>query len=64
MNKIPLHFSQLTVTLDKLRGVSEMKIKASFILHFSQLTVTLQNKCRGFFLSQQSNIKIYIAIVL
>jgi hypothetical protein len=44
MNKIPLHFSQLAVSLDKLRGVSEMKIKASFILHFTQLAVSLQLK--------------------
>ena len=63
MNKIPLLFSQLAVSLDKLRGVSKAKMN-EFILCFTQLTVTLQNKCRGFFLSQQSNIKIYIAIVL
>ncbi len=39
-----LYFSQLAVTLNKLRFVSEMKILASYILHFTQLAVTLQSK--------------------
>ncbi len=41
MNKIPLHFSQLAVSLDKIRGVSKAKMN-EFILCFTQLAVSLQ----------------------
>jgi hypothetical protein len=39
-----LHFTQLAVSLNKIRCASEMKIIASFILHFTQLAVSLQLK--------------------
>jgi len=41
INKIILYYNLSTLPFDKVRFVSEMKIKASFILHFTQLAVPL-----------------------